>query len=63
MKASHRSKTTVRPTFRSFYCRWKNRVVRSCGRDGGPPACPLRNECPADILVSSLPEAPRILAP
>ncbi len=31
----------------AFYCRLRNRLVGDCPRDGGPEACPLRNECPA----------------
>lgn len=45
----------------TFYCRWRNRVVRTCARDGGPQVCPLRRECPADTLLESFPASARLL--
>jgi hypothetical protein len=62
MKETQRSTTGAVQGICSFYCRWKNRVVQSCRREGGPGACPLRNECPADTMVERLPAAPRLLS-
>jgi hypothetical protein len=62
MKTIQPAVQATRTPMCSFYCRWKNRVVHSCGREGGPGGCPLRRECPADTMMSPLPAAPRLLS-